>query len=189
MESFIIAFIHRGLSGLQNGFGYAKHTAWLWAAMLSLMLYPMVSYKEHWLFYLFIGCNMVNVLMKTVSFTDDLPSLKKFKDIHLWENFVTGGFFLWLSISGHNILTLCCSVYPAMILHKGFINLGSKLDFFAEATDDATGKTYGIPILGIKIPRSGTKMRLILAGLSLITLGVILLMKWKLAFDLTASGS
>lgn len=186
MESFIIAFLHRVLSGVQNGLGYAKLTVGLCALGLILCLAPWAVENSHWLFFVFYVVNIITVSMKSISFDMDFAkSLRKYKDIHLWENLVTGGFFVWMMISGHNILMLCCSVYPALIFHKGAINLGSGLKFFANATDDATGKTYGIPILGIKVPRSGAKFRLIAAGLSLLAAGVILLMKWGLAFDLT----
>jgi hypothetical protein len=105
----------------------------------------------------------------------------KLKDIHLWENFVTGGFMLFLALTGHNLLMLAFSVYPALILHKGLINLGSGLSFFDETTDDSTGKTYGIPLLGIKVKRSSTKMRLILAGLSILGAIVVILMSPSIA--------
>lgn len=189
MEAFVIAFIHRALSGLQNGLGYAKKEIWLWIVGAVLVFYPYLTAKAHWLFYLFTAVNLACVSMKMMSFTDDLKFLKKLKDIHLWEGLVTGGFFVWMAISGHNILMLLCSVYPALILHKGFINLGSGLKFLASATDDETGKTYGIPILGIKIPRSSTKFRLIVAGLSILAAAVVYFAKWNVSFDLTSYGS
>jgi hypothetical protein len=72
-------------------------------------------------------------------------------------------------------------VYPALILHKGLINKGSGLSFFATATDDSTGKTYGIPLLGLKIKRSGNKFRLTLAAISLIAAALIFIFGWKLS--------
>ena len=36
------------------------------------------------------------------------------------------------------VLMIVAATYPALILHKGFINLGSGLPFFDERTDDAT---------------------------------------------------
>jgi len=133
----------------------------------------------------FVAINIIVVGMKMISFSDDmLPFLKKYKDIHFWENLVTGGYTLFLILMGYNILFIICSVYPALILHKGLINLGSKLSFFAEATDDPTGKTYSIPILNIKIKRSNTHFRLIAAAMSLFTLLVIEVFKWNISLHL-----
>lgn len=119
--------------------------------------------------------------MKTISFDRNINFLVKYKDIHLWENFVTGGFVIWMSLSGYNILLICCSVYPALILHKGLINMGSGLKFLDHATDDPTGKTYGIPLLGIKVPRMNTKMRLIFACLSIVAAVVIMIEGWNIS--------
>lgn len=182
MEAFVLAFIQRVSSGIQNGFGYSKKMIGLYGMGIVLILLPFLSFQNHWVSYLFIFVNLIIVFLKTISFTKKFPTLSKYKDIHLWENFVTGGYFLYLILVGYNILPIICSVYPALILHKGFINLGSKLSFFSEQTDDKTGKTYSIPLLGIKIKRSSTAYRLVLAGISLLALVIVLAFKISVTF-------
>lgn len=174
MEAFLLAFSQRVISGLQNGFGYSKRTNYLHLMGIALLAFPLFSFQSHWVFFLFIILYPIIVFFKTISFTTKSPSLNKWKDIHFWENLTTGSYFLFLILSNYNILLLLCSVYPALILHKGFINLGSGLPFFAEQTDDPSGKTYSIPLLNIKIKRSSTSFRLLLAILSLIILYFIL---------------
>jgi len=168
--SFLIAFVQRVMSGAVNGFGYAKNFFWLHVVSAAMIVLPFLMDTPHnWFFYVIIPAYIISVAMKVVSFDDQIKGwIGKFKDIHLWESIVTGLFTLFLALTGHNLLMLVFSVYPALIVHKGLINIGSKLSFFAEATDDPTGKTYGIPLLKIKIKRSGTKFRLILAGLSIV---------------------
>lgn len=179
---FVTAFLQRVLSGLQSYFGYSKKSTGLTAITLLMMLFPLITvfFKTSIvLFGIFMIVNAVVLFMKMISFEPDkFIALKKYKDIHLWENFVTGGFFVYLAILAFNIksiVLLCCSVYPALILHKGLINLGSGQNFFASATDDASGKTYGIPLLNIKIQRSSTKFRLFAAVGSLILAAILLL--------------
>jgi hypothetical protein len=115
--------------------------------------------------------------MKAASFNlvPEIKGLKKYRDIHLWENFITAGYVFHLILSGFNVLLIMCSVYPALIIHKGLINWGSGLSFLDSATDDPTGKTYGFKLFGLKIKRSSTKSRLIFAGLSIVFAFLIML--------------
>lgn len=128
--------------------------------------------------------------MKTASFKlhPKFTVFKKFQDIHWWEEFVTGGIVLYMTLTGFNILLIMCSVYPALIFHKGFINIGSGLDFFATTTDDDTtadgnpvGATYGFKLFKFKIKRSSNVVRLTLAGLSIIGVILIYFFHWSLA--------
>lgn len=182
--SFLYPFIQRIMSGAASYFGYSHKVAGMLFITIMMCLYPFLTSHHSWFFVLFYIVNIITVGMKFISFDDSITGwLKKYKDIHLWESLVTGGYIVFLTFTGYNILLLICSVYPALIIHKGLINLGSKLSFFAEATDDATGKTYGIPLLGIKVPRSSTKIRLIAAGISIIAAIVILYFNWNLAIN------
>lgn len=137
----------------------------------------MITFQFHWLFFLYFIINAFIVYMKAASFdlVPELKAFKKYRDIHLWENFITGGYVVHLILSGFNVLLIMCSVYPALIIHKGLINVGSGLTFFNEATDDPTGKTYGFKLFGLKIKRSSTKSRLIFASLSIIAAILIFL--------------
>lgn len=183
--SFIYPFLQRIMSGAASYFGYSHNLLGIFIMSLAMAFYPFLTPHSSWLFALFYVVNVITVGMKFISFDTSIKGwLNKYKDIHLWENLVTGGYMLFLSLTGFNIILLMCSVYPALIIHKGLINLGSKLPFFAEATDDATGKTYGIPLLGIKIKRSGTKFRLIAAGLSILIAVLVLLLNINIHFNL-----
>jgi hypothetical protein len=165
-------------------YGYGKKK-WMFLLFTILMvLFPFITYQPTIIFFIFVVVNAFDVYMKAASF-DLLPYmtfLKKHRDIHFWENLVTAGYFVFLILAGFNILYLVCSVYPALILHKGLINKGSGLSFFATATDDSTGKTYGIPLLGIKIKRSGNVLRLTLAAISIIAAALIFFFGWNLSF-------
>ncbi len=179
---FLYPFLQRILSGLQSMFGYDKAKSGFIVLSLVMLLFPLITLKFSWLFLAYFITNLITVYMKTASF-DILPltPLKKYRDIHLWENLVTGGYVVYLIFAHFNILLIMCSVYPALILHKGFINIGSGLKFFATATDDPTGETYGFKLFGLKIKRSSNLIRLILAGVSLIAAGLILFFGWNLS--------
>jgi len=183
MLEFIYAFSQRALSGAQNMYGYSKKKGLFLLFTLIMLLFPFINYRPDLLFFIFVIINVFDVYMKAASFNllPYMTFLKKYRDIHFWEDIVTGGYFIFLILAHFNILYLICSVYPALILHKGLINKGSGLSFFASATDDATGKTYGIPLLGIKIKRSSTKLRLIFAAISLIAAALIFIFGWNLS--------
>lgn len=182
--SFIYPFVQRIMSGAASYFGYSHKVEGILIVSILMCMFPLLTAHATWFYVLFSIINIICVMMKFVSFDTSITGwLTKYRDIHLWENLVTGGYMLFLTLTGFNILLLACSVYPALIIHKGLINLGSKLSFFAEATDDSTGKTYGIPLLGIKVKRSSIKIRLIVAGISIIAAIAILCFKWEFALD------
>jgi len=164
-------------------FGYSHKKVGFALGTLLMLSFPFMFMKAGWLFWLYLVVNTVIVYMKTMSFKvfPQLTVFNKYADIHLWEDLLTGGYGVYLVLSGFNILMLACAMYPALIVHKGLINIGSDLPFFASATDDATGKTYGIPLLGIKVKRSSTTFRLVLAGLSLVGAFLILKYGWSLS--------
>jgi hypothetical protein len=178
---FILAFIHRSLSGAQSMFGYKKNEIGFLLTSLIMCIYPLLFPEIGVIFYLYVLVNVMIVYMKIISFKmfPDLTFMKKYSDIHLWEELVTGGFVLYMTLLHYNIFLLMCSVYPALLLHKGFINIGNNLPFFSSKTDDPTGKTFGIPLLGLKIRRSGTTLRIFLAIVSLIMLSLILIFGWS----------
>lgn len=176
--SFLIAFIQRILSGAASYFGYSKQIVGLIIVSALMIALPFLVPNNHWIFIAFLIVNLLTVGMKAISFIRNIKGwIAKYEDIHFWEDLVTGGFILYLTLTGHNIIMLICSVYPSLIIHKGLINLGNGLPFFSNVSDDATGKTYSIPLLGIKINRSSTKFRVIAAGISIIIAAVVLITK------------
>ncbi len=184
---FIYPFTQRILSACQSYFGYKKpYNRWaMFGITLIVMFQPLCNFVNHWIWIVYISIHVLISFMKMISFDKRiLVSLKKYKDIHFWEDLLTGGYFIYMILIGNNIILTCCAVYPALIIHKGVINVSNNLSFFAEATDDPTGKTYGIPLLGIKIRRSSTKIRLILAGISLIAVGIVMYYSIKLSLHI-----
>lgn len=183
MLSFFLPFIQRALSGFQSMFGYSNRKLEFLLISILIGVMPLLFFNFGWLFITFFIVNLFVVYMKTMSF-NVLPNLtlfKKYGDIHLWENLVTGGYVLYLVLAHYNILFIMCSVYPALILHKGFINIGSKLSFFATATDDPTGKTYGFKLFGLKIKRTGNAYRFTMAILSILAAILIYLLNWNIS--------
>lgn len=176
--SFLIAFLQRIMSGAASYFGYSKRIAGLIIVSILMIALPFFVVNNHWIFIAFLIVNLLTVGMKAISFIRNIKGwIVKYEDIHFWEDLVTGGFMIYLTLTGHNILMLICSVYPSLIIHKGLIDLGNGLPFLSNATDDATGKTYSIPLLGIKVNRSSTNFRLIAAGISIIIASVVLITK------------
>lgn len=175
---FVITFLQRILSGYQSYFGYSKKSIGLILLSVVLSILPLLNYHDSYWFYGFLVINAIVIFMKAISFNIlNFKSLDKFKDIHLWENFVTGFYFAFIVFqlfSWKNLILACCSVYPALIIHKGLINTGNNLNFFDSATDDVSGKTYGILLLGIKIKRSSTTFRMV-ASIASIILAIIIL--------------
>lgn len=194
MITFIILIIQRAASGAQNGFGYAKsrmqYIATLnLAAMAGLgatiaLVSPLPAWQKGLAIMAFagsmIGAGMVDMAFAARKEGRTLPKWQA--DIHLWENAITGGFFLGVVLYGANIIMAVLAVYPGLILHKGFVNLGSKLAFFAGRTDDASGKTYGLPSLGIKVPRLSVRVRIALAILSIAAAVLAGKLGWGLYF-------
>jgi hypothetical protein len=180
--SFLYPFFQRVLSGYQSRYGYEKSKIGLIIGSIIMCLFPLSIFQSWWLFFLFMIVNVFVVYMKTMSFNliPQLTFLSKYRDIHLWENLLTGGYFLFTILAGYNIIMVLASVYPALIIHKGLINLGSGLSFFATATDDPTGKTYGFRLSNLKIKRSSNVTRLILAIGSLIVAFLTVWFNWSI---------
>lgn len=93
------------------------------------------------------------------------------RDLHLWTAAEQAALLPLLLLSGWDgVVAAICSVYPAVTAQKAVINysIGENWDY--DGTDDPTGKTYGIPSLGIKIPRTTQITRLWLSLASFILL-------------------
>lgn len=172
---FIFLFLYRSISGLQNGAGYGKHKTVRGIATIILMLmlvsFWIMSYAKvqyGWIilavFFLWL-LSFAGIMGVENAFTKRYTFITH--DIHFWEILATGGITIGWGVFGGNLIYIATSVYPALILHKGFVNTLNGGDFFRSGTDDPTGKTFGVPFLGIKIRRLGTKGRIILAVISI----------------------
>ena len=90
-------------------------------------------------------------------------------DFHLKTTLESMAYTGLCLVSGFWPLVACIlAVYPGVVLQKIAINELSGLNTLDEQTDDPTGETYGIPALGIKIPRQSFTTRIILAIISLV---------------------
>ncbi|MEL6971566.1 MAG: hypothetical protein AAFO02_15480 [Bacteroidota bacterium] len=184
MTAFVYLFIYRTLSGVQNGFGYAEHrngttyTSLLLAllAWLPLLLVPFSSFI--WPLKALAITGAIISTIGALGVWDNFSFIfNRFPvDIHFWELWITTGVTLcWIALGG-NLYMVAAHVYPALLLHKGAVNIGSDLSFWDTRTDDATGKTFNIPLLNIRIPRLGLRGRQALAVLSLLGAGFVY---WK----------
>lgn len=174
MPEFLILFLFRCLSGAQNGFGYAKNTAGR-TICTGLMLagiggtFTWFFPAESWTDWAAAGW-LIIALVGTIGVEDSFnPGFEVLpRDIHLWEGIATGAYLLaWIAADG-NLIYILTSIYPALLIHKGLINLGSGLYFWDHRTDDRSGKTYRIPLLGIAIPRFSLRTRISIAVVSLL---------------------
>ena len=94
---------------------------------------------------------------------------KYINDLHLKTTLESAFYSGLCAVSGFAPLAACVlAIYPGVLLQKIAINLLSGLPWNAEKTDDETGRTYGIPSLGIKIPRLNFQKRIILATISIV---------------------
>lgn len=185
MIEFIYLFLFRCLSGAQNGFGYAKNDIWrmvfgglmVLAIGFTVWLFQPYNTLLKWFSLAWLALGLLGTWGVEDSFNKKVNILPK--SVHLWELTATTGVLLAWVAAGGNLIYIFASVYPSMILHKGFINIGSNLSFFDERTDDASGKTYSIKIpwkwarnlIGkdvISVPRMSTKIRLGIAAISLL---------------------
>lgn len=161
--AFIFLVIHRGLSGLQNHYGYRNQHCSLFVISIILFIFTTkVSiiwvYQQVWISQLVAGIlfaiSAFSIYGVVNSFNTINPRFPH-RDVHFWEVLLTGGFVLGSVAIGVDLIYILLSVPTGMVLHKGFINIANSRPFIDanEITDDKTGKTYGIPSLGIKMLR------------------------------------
>jgi hypothetical protein len=175
MLEFIYLFLYRTLSGVQNGLGYAHKSVPL--AFVSILL-AIAAVPPMWLMqgqilggrmlaYTFAAISILSALGVWDSFNDALNG-RFLKDIHFWELLLTGGMTLCWIVLGGNVYLVAAHVYPSLLLHKAAVNIGSGLPFWDHRTDDATGQTFNVPLINIRIPRLSLRGRQLLAVASLL---------------------
>lgn len=184
---FLFLFLYRALSGGQNGLGYAQ-SKWMWVATLVMMIFMAsgLVYSSHnpsdnWMPWHFVAITcfavaLISALMVHLSFVIK----HRYFDIHFWESVTTGLATIAVVFAGADLILVACAVYPGLIFHKGFVNIGGGLNFFDNQTDDPSGKTFNIPLLGIRIPRSGSFTRLSIAVVSLVMALLYYLFGWSI---------
>ncbi len=187
MIAFIFLFVFRSLAGVHNGYGYAKNDMFRIATAIVMTL---ISIACGYLLlekdindFLFLtspirrNLGIVALLLTILGIwgvDNSFSKRYKFlpKDIHFWEMIKTGGITFMFLLGGWDFWFITAHLYPALILHKGFVNLGAGLNFFDVRTDDETGKTFNIPLLNIKIPREPFWLR---AALAIVSIGFIII--------------
>lgn len=191
MIEFLYLFLFRALSGAQNGLGYADQriprtiTSFLMCAILigTLMILLLRAPESIWkvVAVLLVIASILGVLGVEDSYNEKTNLFKS--DVHFWELLATGGITLaWMALGG-NLIGIVASVYPGLILHKGFINLGSGQKWWYHGTDDKTGQTFSIPLLGWKIPRQSTRTRISLAVISVMIIIINTGLQWHVSLQ------
>jgi hypothetical protein len=186
---FLLPFLIRVASGLQNGLGYANNGKWRSICSLLLMAFTALaglgfikatagSYGQEVAAYLPLLLTVVALGGVEDSFSSKFSILPR--DIHLYETIFGYTLPLFFMVAGGNVLWIVASTYPALILHKTAINIGSGKHWSYEGTDDPTGKTYTIPLLGITVPRLNLRWRIGLAVVSILFFVVSWLLGWEL---------
>ena len=183
---FLYLFLYRSISGAQNGYGYARSNmlsvATLLMVFMAMGLILYAGYENtHTGFRIAAGLCGLGAVLSAVMVDQSFRNRGggKLYDIHLWETITTGAITLGAVLVGGNLLYILASIYPGLILHKGFVNLGAGLLWWDSRTDDPTGDTFSIPSLGIAIPRAATTIRIILAVASLVLAALTFALGWS----------
>lgn len=187
MIIYLLLIAQRASSGLQNAFGYRRNNNLLYGSTIASILISVLTYlsllkyniTEHFFInYIlspsFLVVTIIGLIGVALSFTKSIKPM-----IHTYEVVATGGIVLSAFTMGVNIIDLIFTVYPGLVLHKGFINLASNRSFIdkQEITNDATGKTYYLEVFNINIPRLNSgflKLGLAIASIILFMVNYLL---------------
>lgn len=171
MILFSLLVLFRALAGWQNGLGYAKKikaSFFLYVLLAVLcaggVAWLLLAQKPTWISYVacvLMALSFVSALAIHRIFIGEFKG--NYADIHFWEMFKTGGVTLAAVAINSDLIPIALSVYPGLILHKAGVNLPLGLGFFYHGTDDETGATFSIPLLGWKVKRMSTRTRIIIA--------------------------
>ena len=169
MSLFIWAVLIRGLSGFDNASFYSDKR--VLATFFSLLH---VATILTWSFFHPVAWVKMAVLIVVGSVVWSWFTFVKHKGdwIHLTESMVTASFTLIAVLAGGNLIELGLALSPGLVIFNMPINWVDTRELVqkVDRTDDPTGKTYSIPILGIKVPRIAngyTKLYMALGSLVL----------------------
>lgn len=184
MTEFVFLLLHRALAGAHNGFGYEKRWRSMYFIEFTLIGMCLAGFhywpgmgSPRWLIAaagILVGLGVLATLAVGDSFDPRYNIVPA--DVHLYELGKTGFVLLAWVLGNGDLIGICAAVYPGLILHKGFVNWGTDQNFFYYGTDDPTGATFSIPLLGWKIPRLPQWMRYVLAVLSVF--GYVVASSW-----------
>ena len=187
MLAFIFLLLYRAASGLQNGLGYGKKkqriigTAFLVGATIFTDFYlnaqPLPVVAKFAGYTLSIIAAVAAILVE-VSFWEKAKG--NFFDIHFWESITTSFITMAWICTGGNLIMIICSVYPGLILHKGFVNIFHGHQFFYQGTNDPTGRTFSLPLFGTVVYRGSNTWRWMLTGFSIVAAIMTVIFDWKI---------
>lgn len=167
--TFLLSFIYRVLSGVQNGLIYRGSEGGDFLPVVAMFFIPFFFLKYGGDFYGVRLCLISWGFLLAMSLKRNFGNPRNGWGVHEFETigmyvFAAGCLFF-------SPLGFLLSVYPSLILHKGAVNIGSGLDFFDQRTNDPTGRTFSF--FNLNIRRSTNTFRLILSAISLIIFFVL----------------
>lgn len=148
------------LESVPPGWGYLPFAPWLWTCISGVGLLGS--------FGLSVRATWFGIKTK-VKVLDDLHAVT-------WaeQGLLMIGLLCWAPC-WQLALALLLSVWPAALMQKVLVNLMQERLWWENGTDDPTGRTWGLPSLGISVPRTTQKFRLwaslaCLVGVALLSL-------------------
>lgn len=198
---FLIYLVHRMVSGVRNGSMYNPKSDALQVPVVAAWALPLLAFvgiglsahlsdfdlltryfpRSHQIVAASIlaalsgGCSVMALQYRS-------PDAKSYeKDLHLWtqaeQMLLTAGMVV---LSPWAVLAVVLCTYPAVFMQKGIINRFVEEDWFFNGTDDPTGKYYGLPSLGIRIPRTTQRLRLWLSLASIFVFVILIFFEVEL---------
>lgn len=157
MKEYIFILTQKILTGLRQMFGYMNNRLWLiifgWISIVVPIVWLIVTWdsikKYKGLIVLLIFATAACGILSYMSL-----GIMPF-DTHLWT-YLESVLFPWaMVLAGKNWIDILGGVTLGGVLFKGFVDTAFGWPFIKgkEVTDIAGGKFFGIPSLGIKIPR------------------------------------
>lgn len=186
---FFCFLMHRFLSGWRNGLIYREGERArdvVTGIALAMPLMPLIAvwgaaYLHPWPFgekyalWIVAGGWLFGTLATIVAVLPHWGVNNRFvADLHLWtlaEQTAFSG--LLCAVGPFGLIAAVCGVYPAVVVQKITINLISGLPWNYHGTDNPTGETFGVPALGIQVPRMGFNIRIVLAVVSLAAVSLL----------------
>jgi hypothetical protein len=172
---FLLFTLNRALSGVANGLFYGGRkygVAFVLLAVSTLgICIPAILQSEGWQRALAAVGALACALSMAGLYVSFRRSSSPVADIHLWtlshQTALAGTvFFAWMSWPV--FWALCLAVFPSNALQKIAVNLFAGHPWNHKETNDPSGNTYTIPLLGIKMPRiRSVEALLVLAALSM----------------------
>lgn len=189
---FLLLIAHRSAAGVRNGAMYnpksdelgVPYIAGLFIVLVAAILVAIGIRLTPWGFFpqpwgaIAMGIAFpLSALAGYFALKYNDPKVTKWeRDLHLWTTAEQALIYGAVSVlSPWACAMAVLSVYPAVFAQKAIINRFIDREWNYNGTDDPTGKYYGLPSLGIRIPRTTQKTRLWLCIASVVLFFIIIL--------------